>query len=123
MNARMSVTSISLSTFEDVYVVSNVWLGYYQSSEIYTQAENENLQVEEGAKLYTMTGVKKYATLADMQAANNAYSSFAQSCWSIENGAPVWKSINGDYPSKDDLIIDTIPDKETVGDFDVEWLK
>lgn len=111
------------STFEEVYVISNAITGYYQSTDTYIKAENEDLTIPEGANFVTLEGVKKYATLAAQQAdSSNTYATFNNGCWEIENGKLTWKSMNGNYPSADDLISDEIPDEETVGDFDVNWL-
>lgn len=112
------------TVFQGVYVISKETLGYYQSSNAYLQAENETLVLGDNEKAYTLEGVKKYATIADMQADTaNRYTEFDKTFWTIENGMPVWKSVNGEYPSADDLIIDEVSEKETVKDFDVDWLK
>ena len=110
-------------TFEEVYVISGAVTGYYNDTNTYLKAENEDATVPEGDNAVTLEGVKKYATLAEQQAdTSNTYATFSSDCWDIENGKLTWKSMNGNYPSADDLISDKIPDKETVGDFDVSWI-
>ncbi len=112
-----------ISSFMDVYVISGEKLGYYKTAPYYLIAENdETLDLEEGFDVYTLVGVKRYATRTAMQEAENSYTYFASRCWTLDSGAPVWKSLNGEYPSADEIISDEIPKKETVGGFDVEWL-
>lgn len=111
-----------VSKFVEVYVVTTAHLGYYESNNSYALAENDTFVVPEGGTGYTLEGVKKFATAAEMQAAGNAYTVFSAACWSLESGAPVWKSVNGEYPSADDLLIDEIPEKGADGDFSVDWL-
>lgn len=101
------------TSFSDVYVISNVVLGSYKSSKTevgadgvadteddvkvpfryYIQAENETLTVGEDDVLITFTGVKKYSTRTDMQAAGNSYTSFNNAYWTTTSGTPVWKNL------------------------------
>ena len=122
LNKEVLDGDADVSRFVDVYVVTTAHLGYYESSNAYALAENDTFVVPEGGRGYTLEGVKKFATVAEMQAAGNTYTAFSASCWSMESGAPVWKSVNGEYPSADDLIIDEIPEKGSDGDFNVDWL-
>ena len=115
------------NVFGDVYVISKeklCWDGTYQ-----VQAENENLTAPEGITLYTFSGVKKFDTLDAMKAVNedndetndNSFNKF-KTYWKLVNGIPVWKSLNGEYPTPDELVIDEIKVSDAVEDFDVEWL-
>ena len=124
MNKESMDGDATVTGFSDVYVISNEVLGRYTLSEgmAYLQAQNETLTLAEGETAYTLKGVKKYATAADMQAdTENAYTSF-NAFWDKTGNTPVWKSVNGAYPSADELVDDRIPDKEIVGDFNVDWL-
>ena len=110
------------STFADVFVISSEPLGYFKTGKYYLQAENETFTPGEGFSVFTLEGVKRYDTLAQMQSANNTYSYLDKTYWTIENGAPVWKSLNGDYPTEDELVDNTKPENVTVNDFDENWL-
>lgn len=112
----------NVSTFADVYVLSAEPLGWYKSANYYLQAENETIDLAEGEKAYTLAGVKRYDTRTELEGAGNSYTNFSSEYWTLENGAPVWKSLNGEYPSADDIVSDETPKKETVGGFDPEWL-
>ena len=114
------------SSYLDVYVVSKETLGWKRIDDkgtgYYFQGEGENLADEaNGILAYTINGVKRYNTLAQMQMAGNNYAYFSKTYWTFDTGAPVWKSLNGEYPSVE--LIDEIPKKETVGDFDENWLQ
>lgn len=115
------------SSFIDVYVISGEYLGYYKKNSsavpYYLVGENETL-VLDGVRIFTMAGVKRYGTLADMKAAGNNYTYFTNNgaYWTIEDGAPVWNSLDGEYPSADEIFSDDITKKETVDGFDVAWL-
>lgn len=109
-----------MNSFADVYVLSTEKLGLYNKVKCYLQAENETLTVDEGYSALTMAGVKRYDTRVALESAGNSYTHFSDDYWTIENGAPVWKSLNGEYPSVE--VNDETPKKETVGGFDPEWL-
>ncbi len=114
----------AVSSFADVYVLSGEVLGWHNSGKCYMQADNETLTgLAEDVKAYTMRGVKRYDTRADLEEAGHSYNTnFSSSYWTLVNGAPVWKSYNGEYPSADDIFSDETPKKETIGGFDPEWL-
>lgn len=117
---ELSSNDDAKSSFADVYVLSTEKLGWYKSGGYYLQADNETLTPEEGIKTLTLKGVKRYDTRSALETAGNSYTNFSSNYWTLVNGAPVWKSLNGEYPSVE--VSDEIPKKETVGGFDPEWL-
>lgn len=119
---KVSDETEKVSSFADVYVISGEKLGYYVSGGYCLQAENETIELEDGFTALTMVGVKRFATREAMRTAGNSYTYFSNAYWTSESGAPVWKSLEGEYPSADEILSDEIPEKETVGGFDVEWL-
>lgn len=79
-------------------------------------------ELDEDFKILTLQGLRKYDNAAAMQADGNATYAAFNECWDLTGGAPVWKSMNGEYPSADEIISDAIPDNIVVGKFDVNWL-
>ena len=69
------------ANFKDVYVISNVMLAGSKENEA-TRADAGN---QTGASI-TIAGVKRYASVGDMQEAGNDYSSFDNGFWTVEEG-------------------------------------
>lgn len=86
------------TAFAEVFVISNEKLGYMKDSACYIQAENETLTLAEGEKALTFDGVRRYATLSDMQNDTEKTTTKFNDYWTIENGLPVWNSLDGYYP-------------------------
>lgn len=100
------------STFSDVYVISCEKIGYYKAAKCYLIAENEEFTPPESDfTAFTLTGVKKYDTVAAFKAAENTFD-FAEEYWDMVDGIPVWKT----------LFETGTPDDNGFGSFDVDWL-
>ena len=69
------------ANFKDVYVISNAMLAGSKANEA-TRADAGN---QTGATI-TIAGVKRYASVGDMQKAGNDYSSFDNGFWTVEEG-------------------------------------
>ena len=121
------------STFSEVYVVSNIELGY-RSNNFYI-GENETAGTAEGMKYYTLTGVRRYADAAAMGAdTTKAFTKFNTEFWDVSGNTPVWKQAKGTYPEIEQPEPDPEPDpgegedpvvtpsQEVVKDFNKDWL-
>mgnify|MGYP003304198548 CR=1 FL=1 len=121
------------STFSEVYVVSNVELGYRSNN--FLIGENETAGTAEGMKYYTLTGVRRYADAAAMGADTaKTFTKFNTEFWDVSGNTPVWKQAKGTYPEIEQPEPDPEPDpgegedpvvtpsQEVVKDFNKDWL-
>jgi hypothetical protein len=76
------------TSFTDCYLISGAKIGRRWLDAAWRTLDGSNQTAD-----YKMAGISRYATVADMEAAGNTYTSFAQSgFWTVETGkAPVWK--------------------------------
>ncbi len=93
----------TVTTFTDVYVISTCVIGYHNDNKYYLQANNETLAdsitIPDGFKVYTLAGLKKYASVEAMEAdTGNTYAAFDAEYWTLEDGVPIWHSL---YVEKD----------------------
>lgn len=128
LHSELTKESASKTSYNDVYVISDMILGYYDQKSLF-YAENKMPATEGGetteestTKEYMLEGVFSYDTAAEMKAAGNTYSSFDSDFWNIENGMPVWKTLSDFVPTPEDPPVDQEKDDEAVGDFNVDWL-
>lgn len=124
------------TVYTDVYVITDAEvLGWYDYNNEYRlfYAENkmpaetpapqaEGDTTEKQNANYKITGVFQYSSLAELTAAGKTFAAF-NDCWDATSGAPVWKSVNGEYPEVEQPSMGSKFNGESVGDFNPDWIR
>jgi hypothetical protein len=131
-----ATTDGAKTVYTDVYVITDAeLLGWYDYDNEYRlfYAENkmpvetpapqaEGGTTEKPNANYKITGVFQYSSLAELTAAGKTFTAF-NDCWDKTNGAPVWNSVNGEYPEVEQPSMGNKFNGESVGDFNPDWIR
>ena len=116
-------TSWAPTFYRNVYVVSPTILTYLGRRSYQVDGENRQVGavVPEGFKAHYLSGVHRYDTVADFQAANIEYSGIPDMYWSTENGVLSWKSKAA--PALDESTLDAKITMFSAADGDIDLKK